>query len=215
MTLGDMLRRLRVRLNDTEEPHIFSKELLVSWLQGMYMSIQLESEEWYFLRQRGELFRTEAGAAEYDLPNIKTINPGSLYYRDAGSTTNQPLCLGTYQQWVDEQTTGALTDGPPRDLIHTPERKWRLDPVPNGVYVVYGDALLQPAEFPNMEAEPIWDSQYHEIVLLAAFPLAADMLPKSPIAAAMLNEYATRYLPLRNAFVRRYLPRIGSAAPML
>jgi hypothetical protein len=182
------------------------------------MGIQRQSQQWGFMHQRGLFFTTTAGVENYTVGSVREIADHSLYYRRPGLTAQHPVFILSYEDWSLEQQSGVGRDGPPLFLVENPDHTWRPYPTPDGVYNFYADWWLRPSEMANIDAEPIWDEEFHEILLYDVLELAANLEPEERItgtdrtqkgsrAMLMLAESA-KFLPgLRRAFAARYLPR--------
>ncbi len=212
MLVSEMIRRLREALQDEEQPYVHSSARILSWLQGAYMDRQLRSDYWRFLHQQGIFITTEAGTADYTLPVVKDIIPDSIYYIKSGRSARIPLFIKDYAIWSMEQASGTVrAASAPNWLIELPNLSWKVEPVPDGVYQIYADRWYRPSEFIDTSAEPLWESEYHEIVVLEAMKIAVALKPDSPESAIMAQQVRERLPRMERGFNRRYLPSIGSA----
>lgn len=211
MLVSEMIRRLRVALLDEEQPYKNSSARIMSWLQGAYMDRQLQSDYWKFLHQQGTFITTEAGTADYPVPTVKDINSNSLYYIKSGSNARIPIYLKDYAMWAMEEASGNV-DAPsaPSYLVELPDLSWKVDPIPDGIYRIFADRWHRPSEFTGTTSEPLWESEYHEIVLLEAMKIAVALKPDSPESAIMAQQVRERLPRMEKSFNRRYLPSIGS-----
>jgi hypothetical protein len=211
MLVSEMIRRLRVALSDEEQPYKNSSPRLMSWLQGAYMDRQLQSNYWDFLHHRGTFILTEAGTADYVLPTVKDIDENSIYYIKDGQTARIPIYLKDYDLWAMEEASGnADAPSAPSYLVEQPDLSWKVDPIPDGIYQIYADVWYRPSEFASTAAQPLWESEYHEIVLLEAMKIAVALRPDSVESALMTQQVRERLPRMQRAFNRRYLPSIGS-----
>jgi hypothetical protein len=215
MDLAEITRQIRVRIGDLEEPYKYSTNLLHGWINTAYMAIQLESDQWEFHHERDAFITTIDGTADYTLALIKTIDPQSIYFIPDGATARQVLFMKTYQTWEWEQRNVELSPGPPEWLVPTPDKQWKVDPEPDGVYVIYADRWLRPTELALDADEPLWEEEYHKVLLYEALKIAVSLRPDEPLSRAAAQEIVNFLPQLRKAFTRRYLPAIGSAGPML
>ena len=215
MIVAEMLRRLRVSLNDATEPYKISTDQLYLLLQGAYMGIQRKSTQWKFFHKRGLFFKTVAGKEDYTKANIDYINPDSIFMIEDGLTQRMPLYIKQYNDWVNEQTTGVVDSQTPLYLIHTPPFKWKIEPVPTKVWNIYADYWIIPAEFSSEGDEPIWAEEFHEIVLLEAMKSAGALKPETKEALLMNTQVATLLPGLNRAFANRYLDNTVGAGPLL
>lgn len=219
MTGRELLRRLRVAVQDAEEPYRYSTDQLWRWIQAAYMDIQRRSQQWDFMHRRGLFLTTTAGVENYKVGDVREIADHSLYYREPGQTAQNPVTVLSYEDWSLEQQSGLRRAGPPLFLVENPDHTWRPYPAPDKVYHLYADWWLRPAEMETIDDEPIWDAEYHEILLYEVMELAASLEPETAIsgsnntqksarATLMLTE-AAKFLPgLRQALNQRYLPDI-------
>ena len=209
-----MIRRLRVDLDDSIEPYQISTDQLYLLLQGAYMSIQRKSTQWKFLHVRGKLLRTVADKEDYITRDIEHVEVNSAYLIYNGEQ-RMPLCIRYYADWVIEQTAGLIRNGIPLYLIHNPDDQWKLDPIPEAVYDVYADYWLKPCEFRNVNDSPVWDEEFHEVVLLEAMKTARALKLESKAAQLMTVKIDTLLPELWRAFVNKYLPTTRSASTFL
>jgi hypothetical protein len=211
MLVSEMIRRLRVALSDEEQPYKNSSARLMNMLQGAYMDRQLQSNYWDFLHHRGTFILTEAGTANYVLPTVKDIDENSIYYIKDGQTARIPIYLKDYALWAMEEASGnADAPSAPSYLVEQPDLSWKVDPIPDGIYQIYADVWYRPSEFASTAVEPLWESEYHEIVLLEAMKIAVALRPDSVESALMTQQVRERLPRMQRAFNRRYLPSIGS-----
>jgi hypothetical protein len=211
----EMLRRLRVSLNDTTEPYQISTDQLYLLLQGAYMGIQRKSTQWRFFHKRGLFFQTVVGKADYIKTNVNYINPDSIYIIEDGLTQRMPLFIKEYKDWVIEQATAVIKSQTPLYLIHTPPFEWKVEPIPDKVWNVYADYWTIPAEFIDENDEPIWAEEFHEIVLLEAMKPASTLRPETKEALLMNTQVATLLPGLSRSFANRYLNTTIGAGPLL
>ena len=212
MLASEMIRRLRLFLGDDVDPYKYPTDRIFLWLQGAYMDRQLASSFWSFLHLRGSFIVTEAGVEDYTLPLLKDINPESIYYVAGGSSARIPLQLKDYATWVSEQSSGTEhSPSSPLYLIELPDFQWKVYPEPDAVYTIFADRWIKPSEFAGLDVAPIWESEYHEIVVLEAMKIAMALQPKSPESSVMAQQVKERLPRMERSFNTRYLPSIGSA----
>jgi hypothetical protein len=216
MLVSEMIRRLREALQDEEQPYTHSSARILSWLQGAYMDRQLRSDYWRFLHQQGIFITTETGTADYAVPAVKDIVPDSIYYIKAGRSARIPIFLKDYSVWATEQASGTIrAASAPNWLIEMPDLSWKVDPTPDGIYQIFADRWYRPTEFTGVTSEPLWETEYHEIVVLEAMKIAVALKPDSPESAIMAQQVRERLPLMERSFSRRYLPSIGSASAFL
>lgn len=216
MLVSEMIRRLRVALGDEEQPYKNSTDRIMLWLQGAYMDRQLASSFWSFLHQKGTFIVTEVGTADYTIPAVKDLDQDSLYYIKASTSARIPLCIKDYAEWSIEETSGdESAPSAPSYLIEMPDFSWKVDPTPDDVYAIYADRWHRPSEFTGETDEPLWESEYHEIVVLEAMKIAIALRPDSPESMVMVQQVKERLPRLTRAFNARYLPSIGEVGTHL
>lgn len=212
MLVSEMIRRLREALQDEEQPYTHSSARILSWLQGAYMDRLLRSDYWNFLHQQGLFITTVADTADYTVAPVKDIITDSLYYIKDGRTARIPIVLKDYAIWAMEQASGTIrAPSAPNWLIEMPDFSWKVEPTPDGIYTIYADTWLRPVEFADVDAEPLWEAEHHEIVVLEAMKIAVALKPDSPESAIMAQQVRERLPRMERTFNRRYLPSIGSA----
>lgn len=215
MIVSEMIRRLRVSLNDTIEPYQISTDQLYLLLQSAYMSIQRKSTQWKFFHKRGLFFQTVVDKEDYTKAGVGYVNPDSIYIIEEGLTQRMPLFIKEYKDWVVEQTTAVIRSQTPLYLIHTPPYKWKVEPIPNKVWNVYADYWIIPTEFTGENDEPIWVEEFHEIVLLEAMKTVSALKPETKEALLMNTQVAALLPALNRAFANRYLDTTIGAGPLL
>jgi hypothetical protein len=212
MLVSEMIRRLREALLDEEQPYTHSSARIMSWLQGAYMDRLLRSDYWNFLHAQGVFITTVADTANYSIPVVKDIISNSLYYIKTGTVARIPIDIKDYAVWAMEEASGIDTaPSAPSYLIELPDFTWTVDPIPDDVYTIYADRWLRPVEFADATAEPLWEAEFHEIVVLEAMKIAVALKPDSPESAIMAQMVRERLPRMERTFNRRYLPSIGSA----
>lgn len=215
MDFTELTRQIRVRIGDEQEPYRYSTNLIRGWINTAYLAIQLESDQWEFMHENGLFITTVASTADYVDATVKFLDEQSLYYVRSGETQRNPLLVKTYQQWEYEQRSSVLTEGPPQWVVQTPDQQWKLDPVPDAVYEIYADRWLRATELALDADEPLWEEEYHKVLLYEALKIAINLRPDDPMSRTAAAEI-TNFLPqLRHSFTRRYLPAIGCAGPHL
>ena len=211
MLVSELIRRLRKALLDEEQPYTHSSARILTWLQGAYMDRQLRSDYWRFLHQQGIFITTEAGTADYIIPTVKDIVSDSIYYIKSGRVARIPIFLKDYAVWATEQASGTIrAPSAPNWHIELPDLSWKVEPTPDGIYQIFADRWHRPTEFVDTTVEPLWESEYHEIVVLEAMKIAVALKPDSPESAIMAQQVRERLPRMERTFNRRYLPSIGS-----
>lgn len=215
MDLDEITRQIRVRIGDEQEPYVYSTNLIWGWINTAYMTIQLESDQWMFHHERSDFITTVSGTADYTSALVKYLDKQSLYYIEDGTTARQPLIMKTYQDWEYEQRSSELSPGPPQWLIKNPDQTWKVDPEPDGIYVIYADRWLRPTEMAVGTDVPLWEAEYHKVILYEALAIAISLKPEAVLSQAAATEIGRFLPPLRKALTSRHLPSIGRAGAML
>lgn len=216
MDLDEITRQIRVRIGDEEQPYQYSTNLIHGWINTAYLAIQLESDQWEFMHENGLFITTVANQADYTDATVLFLDEQSLYFTRPGSTNREPLLVKTYQQWEYEQRSSVLSPGSPEWIIQTPDQQWKLDPEPDvNDYLVYADRWLRATELTAGTDVPLWEAEYHKVLLYEALKIAINLRPDEPRSQAAAAEISNFLPALRKSFTRRYLPAIGCAGPHL
>lgn len=216
MLVSEMVRELRVGLNDEEAPHKYSTARLLQWLNGAYLARQLQSSYMGFLHHTGRFILTQVGEADYSVQSVRSIDHNSIYYLQKGTNAKTPIQIKDYDVWVAEQARGTdLAPSAPNYLIEMPDHRWKIEPTPDDAYEIYADRWHSPGNFPDVNSEPLWEDEFHRIVLLDAMKIAASLRPESPESLVMLKQVEEQLPTLDRAFKRRYLTGIKRAGAMI
>lgn len=183
---------------------------IIKAVKKAYMDVLLFSNHWRFLQQRGEILTTIADTNPYTLSTIESIDEGSLYLLKSGSTARQPVYMQSYDWWTTLKRAELDTASQPVFLIRdrTPD-DWILWPTPDAVYTLNGDSQLKPVAFSADTDEPLWDSQYHEMLgwlvirQMEARVVTQDEAVTVTNASAAQSEFASNWIP----FMHKYLPQ--------
>ena len=117
MTALVMITKLRIAMGDDVEPYAVPSNTIFQWLSDAYLRIQIEFDQWKFLHQRGLIFTTTAGVAEYNTFNIREIKGSSVFCKKSTELARYPMCLYSYDDWVREEQVNAQSSGHPLYLI--------------------------------------------------------------------------------------------------
>lgn len=211
MNVEQMIRKLRVSTGDETEPYVISGAQIFSWLSDAYLRIQLESEQWKFFHVRGKLLTTTAGVAEYNLPQVKEVDKDSLYCNRVGETVRFPVFFYLYDAWVHDETINLQMGGNPRYLISLPSGAYRVEPDPIEAWELWGNAWYTPAPFELLSDEPVWDENYHMLVVWEALKVAAMEWPNEKQAVRIQANVEANFIPIKRAFCAKYLERTRGA----
>lgn len=200
-----------VSLDDEADPF---KRRVIRAVNTAYMEILLFSEHWKFLNKRGTLLAIASGKREYSISCVKTIDWTSLYLTKAGATARYPVYEESYLSWKERERAEPNVAGIPLYLIRSdvPD-KWILWPTPDNDYTLNGNLQYKPSFLESASDEPIWDSQYHELLVwLAVRHLEGRVKTQDEIVSGLNATEAQRNVALLfKAFCSQYLPSILGA----
>lgn len=185
---------------------------IIRWVNELYLLKQQRCVDWEFMHKRGAFLVTKADVETYTRKRIRDLGVNSLYAVKEGTTAKVPVYQTLYEDWVERERWGEETKGYPLEIIRSPDEKWILDPIPTGVWTLYGDWWVWPEKFTESCEEPLWESEYHEVLKWEALQLfAAEFASEG--AGAILQARVKQMLPLvQAAFHRRYQPFVIGAA---
>jgi len=215
MTAQEMVNRLRLAMGDEVEPYTVSTAVIFQWLSDAYLRIQLESEQWKFYHNRGLLITTVNGTAEYTISQVREIYRDSIYRNKVGETTRFPMEFMEYSTWVQEQQVGIQREGDPLFIVPLPDFSYRIEPIPTAAWEIRGDIWYKPSGFSNLSSSPIWDDEYHSLVIWEALKVASLEFADSKKVARMQANLSVNLVPMRRAFNYRYLESKRGACPLL
>ena len=215
MTALEMITKLRIAMGDDVEPYAVPSNTIFQWLSDAYLRIQIEFDQWKFLHQRGLIFTTTAGVAEYNTFNIREIKGSSVFCKKSTELARYPMCLYSYDDWVREEQVNAQSSGHPLYLILLPNGNYRVEPDPTEAWEIWGDIWYNPMGFTDLQDSPIWDETFHDLVVWEALKLAALEWPDNKKAARMQANLTINLPSMRRAFNYRYLETKGSAGPLM
>lgn len=211
MNAGEMVTKIRLAMGDEVEPYVVSTQTIFEWLSDAYLRIQVEFEQWKFFHSRGLILTTANGTAEYTLTNVKEISKDSVYCNRVGENARYPMYFMEYEEWVAEEQINLQRAGNPMYFIKYPNDIYRIEPEPTEAWQVYGDIWYRPAAFTSLVDEPIWDSEFHSLVVWEALKVAALEWPGSKKMQRMQANLAVNLIPMRRAFNYQYLDSKGGA----
>lgn len=215
MKAREMVTKLRIAMGDEVEPYMIPTQTIFQWLSDAYLRIQIEFEQWKFFHQRGLIFRTIPGVAEYVLDNVKEIGRNSVYYVRPGELVRFPMYFLEYDAWVMEEQVNLQRQGDLRYLIKLPNDNYRVEPVPIEVCEIWGDLWYEPAGFYGLDDAPIWDDKYHDLVVWEALKVASLEWPDNKKTQRMQANLLVNLPTMRRAFNYEYLMPKGSARAFL
>lgn len=187
---------------------------VIKAVQTVYMRVLLHSRFWSFLNKRGKLLTIREGVAEYSLPGLQSIEWDSLYLTKTGTTAKWPIMEESYNAWQARERAATQSTGIPLHLIKATEpNKWLVWPVPSDTYMLNGNAQYKPSAFEVATDEPIWDEQYHDLLVwLAVRHLESRVKTQDEVISNLNAGEAQKEANARwGAFCAHYLPKIGSA----
>lgn len=215
MNAGEMIGKLRVAMGDDVEPYVVSSQTIYEWLSDAYLRIQLEYTQWKFFHKRGLIFTTIAGISEYTPNNVKEIKADGIYCNRVGESVRFPLYHYEYDNWVLDEQNYSIQTGNPLYFIKLPNGKYRIKPDPTEAWQVWGDIWYKPAGFYGLTDYPIWDEEYHWLVVWEALKVAALEFADSKKAQRMQANLVANLPVMRRAFNYQYLDPKGSAGALL
>lgn len=185
---------------------------VIKGINKAYMDIQLYSRFWRFLNKRGALLNIKTGVTEYRLTQVQTIDYSSLYLTKSGTTARWPIYEEPYNDWQMREQVETSSDGIPLNLIRASDPdKWHIWPSPIAAYVLNGNLQYKPGELEIACDEPIWDTQYHQMVAwLAVKQLEARVKTQDEIVSNQNTRAAGQLFQADwVAFCAQYLPYPG------
>ena len=179
---------------------------IIQWVNDLNLRKQQMYVQASFMHKYGVFLQVREGVEEYRKKYVREIDQNSLYSIPAGTSGRMPINVCRWEDWQQQERTGATTSGVPLTLIRMPDEKWLLDVVPIGDYSIYGSWWVFPSLFDEPDDEPLWDCSLHDILKWEALQLfALEFLNEAQhdILSARIN----LMLPtLDREFRRRYLP---------
>lgn len=192
---------------------------VVRAVQTKYMEVLLASRYWKFLNEREIPFLTiTAGVTEYEVPDYQSLDWKSLYLTKSGTTARWPIVREEYDSWQRRERAVTSSSGIPLYLIHGNKPDlWLFWPVPNDTYYLNGNIQYKPTQLEGSSDEPIWDEQYHELLVwLAIRHLESRVRVKEEVVSQLNSTEAQRNATsLWAAFCAHYLPSTQSCKPFV
>lgn len=191
---------------------------VIKAVQKAHQDITLFSRHWRFLHKRGALLTLRADEDEYRLPNVESIDWGSLYLTQSGSTSRWPVCEGSYENWKQREKSSTTDSSIPVELIRSPDPDlWIFWPAPSAVYVLNGDLRWKTSKLEALADEPCWDKEYHDLISdLAVRRLEGRVHTRDEVVQALnvrtsIDNFTARW----DGFCARYLPGIIGAKALV
>ena len=186
---------------------------VIRWVNQAYMKIQQQQSYWKFMHKRGIFLTAVADQEEYPKKSVREIKDDSVYAIKSGTTGRVPLVVWDYDYWLAQERSGATASGGLRWLLRAPDEKWILYPVPNATWTIYADWWLRPCEMEAVDDEPVWDSEFHELLVWMAVRKFAAEFEGEGSTPRLLSRVDDELPAMMNAFRRRYLPTPKGASP--
>lgn len=177
-----------VSLSLLEEPQ---HRKVVNWVKKAYSSLQNEQRYWRFHHRSGEMFSLPSGVKTAEVAGVKNVLKDSFIGRNA---VGNSWCL-TYLDYQDFRQANKLrltTVGTPIWITRLPSEEFEVFPTPNAAITVFGDWFSANDVMEVNSDEPVWDEDFHEILVWMA-----------------LRDYATAY------DVPELLPRVDTTLPQM
>jgi len=215
VTVEELIRRVRVALNDRIEPFQVSNEQIFDWLNEAYLRVQLEHTQWRFFERRGLLFSLVADTEIYSIAQYKEMDYDATYIKRPGGTATWPISRMEYDHWQQDERVNHDWQGIPRYFVELPDEQLLFTPMPKEAWDVYGAAWLMPVQFTALTDEPVWEAPYHTVVLFEALQVAGMEWPEEKQAARIRANVKANLIPLKRAFYQRYLPSTRGARALV
>ena len=181
----------------------------VSWIQTAYRRVQLRKRDWKFHWKSGTLLTTVPDRYDYTLKGVREIVTDGVLCRRQGETAVWPLAVLPYQTWMSlfRVVWPTLTAGTPQWLCQLPNGKWRVTPKPldDTVFEVLADWYEHPSVMEVGGDEPIWDEEWHELLVWEAAKHYLEEYDKPSLAGRIQENLG----PLERSFYNRYSPDWG------
>lgn len=179
---------------------------VIRWVQQAYLKLQREYKWWDFHNTSGVFLTTlDDGTQDYTVADVRSVFKDSLKARKFGEAAEWSVTYLTYAEWRDRFNLYTGSEGVPLYFVELPSGQFRVEPAPNGICEVLADWTITFDRLVRDDDEPLWDEDFHEILVwLALEDYASDYEAPEMLAPRIEN-----HLPdLQNAFYRQYLPDI-------
>lgn len=142
---------------------------VVDWVRRAYASVQTARQDWDFLWFE-DSFALPIGSREVAMRDIdlrfKSVVRDSVRIQTlAGQTL--PVDFVSYERFKEKYLTSSPF-GLPCEYTITPNRKIKFSSAPDFDAVVYLEGHLSPHEFSANTDQPVFDAEFHEIILYRA-----------------------------------------------
>lgn len=202
-------------LTSTLNPTVGSEfERVIGWVDDEHRKIQVAQPHWKWMRRHFQLL-TVSGTDEYaydhaGMTDVETAAPISRFSRFYGDqllfkSYLQSAGVGsegwvTFYKWDDWRLVydiGTIAAGPPAGITIMPNRKLKIGPEPDAIYVVSGDYQLSTFNFTANEDEPEFPEAYHDLLWLGAIRRLAAYKAAPELWAEVKAQYGELWRALK------------------
>jgi len=191
----------------------------VKAVQTVYQNVLGASRYWKFFNKRGKILNILSGKGEYVLSPIQSIEWDSIYLTKDGTSARWPVSQQSYDKWQQRERSVYTSTGIPLYLIKGNQpNSWLVWPIPNENYYLNGNVQYKPTvDVLEAGAEPIWDEQYHEMLVWMAVVHLESRVKTMDEAVSKLNatNAAAQATAAYNAFKAYYLPEVEGAGALV
>lgn len=173
---------------------------VVNWVKRAYNMVQLEESRWKFLWVETSFDfvvgqRDYHPASDLGLSDFKEWDVHSFYVNRPNAQQKQPLY---FMEWEPFRGYYAIQiQALPQQFSVSPSKALRFDAVPTQVETVNFEYFRKPYAFVNGNDTPVFDEQYHDIVLYKALMLYAANDEAGNIYQDAAANYAKKLAELR------------------
>ena len=175
----------------------------VEWIREAYRRVQQERTDWTFHYVDGTLLTTDGTNSDYEVENVRTVDRDFLLCRQQGGTGTWPLLWVDWDAWkrMFDNSWLQMSSGVPSWITRMPNGKFRLTPAPDStIYEVLGKWYRTNHELQTAEDEPLWDEEFHRLLVWEAARSYAEEYEAAPLAGRIQQN-----LPrMRQAFFNRF-----------
>lgn len=189
---------------------------IVRWTDQAYVDVLLAEDGWPFLRSTFEV-QTIAGTraytaaswslADFDrwMPDYDRRRCRHTIYKTADGAANEGEL--TYMDWLDFEQVymrGVVANNQPAFYSINDADEFVLGPTPDDAYTVRGPYRIFPAAWTSDTDEPIFDRQFHMVIVYRAL-IKCGLFDE---ASAQVAGASSEYNLLMDRMRRRYGPRL-------
>jgi hypothetical protein len=143
-----------------------------NWVADAWVELQMEKETppWFFRKSLDQTFVTVASDDDYAMPSgLETIDWRTVTAYLTAKTDETPVTYTEYIDWRMELDTRTITENKPQRITQCPDDTLKLWPVPDQVYTIRFDGVLDIDEM-SVDADTPTNlpAQYHRMLGYAA-----------------------------------------------